>query len=94
MSLMTGMSAHDPMAGMDMPGWMTHVLGVVRLSLNRQSGPSGDTLVESSNWSMAMSQHRLGPGLLTFMLMNSLEPATFRNRGSPELFQTGEAYRG
>jgi hypothetical protein len=73
---------------------MTHVLGVVRLSLNRQSGPSGDTLVESSNWSMVMAQHRLGPGLLTFMLMNSLEPATFRKRGSPELFQTGEAYRG
>jgi hypothetical protein len=28
------------------------------------------------------------------MLMNSLEPWTFEKRGSPELFQTGESYRG
>jgi hypothetical protein len=28
------------------------------------------------------------------MMMNSLEPATFAKRGSLELFQTGESYRG
>jgi hypothetical protein len=94
MSLMAGMSPKDPMGGMDMPGWATHVMGVARLSLNYQGGPSGDTLVESSNWNMVMAQHRVGPGLLTLMMMNSLEPATFHKRGSPELFQTGEAFRG
>jgi hypothetical protein len=28
------------------------------------------------------------------MMMNSLEPWTYEKRGSPELFQTGESYRG
>ena len=94
MSRMAGMSPQEPMQGMEMPGWTTHVMGVARLSLNHQGGPSGDTLVESSNWNMVMAQHRLGPGLLTFMMMNSLEPATFHKPGSPELFQTGEASHG
>jgi hypothetical protein len=94
MSLMTGMTPRDPMGGMAMPGWMTHVLGVARLSANHQGGPSGGTRVESSNWNMLMAQHQLGQGLLTLMMMNSLEPATFHKPGSPELFQTGEAYQG
>ena len=94
MSLMTGQSSADPMGGMEMPGWMTHVMGIARLSVNHQGGSSGDTQVESSNWNMLMAQRRLGPGLLTVMMMNSLEPATFHAPGSPELFQTGEAYRG
>ena len=94
MSLMTGMTPVDPMGGMEMPGWTTHVMGVARLSVNHQGGPSGDTEIESSNWNMVMAQHGLGPGLLTLMMMNSLEPATFHTPGSPELFQTGEAYRG
>jgi hypothetical protein len=94
MSLMTGQASLAPMGGMEMPGWMTHVMGVARLSFNRQGGPSGDTRIESSNWNMLMAQHSLGPGLLTFMMMNSLEPATFHEPGSPELFQTGEAYHG
>ncbi len=94
MSLMSGMTPHDPMAGMAMPGWQLMVMGVGRLGYNHQGGPSGDDSFESSNWAMVHLSHDLGPGRLSLMLMNSLEPWTFEKRGSPELFQTGESYRG
>jgi len=94
MSLMTGMTPHDPMAGMAMPGWHLMVMGVGRLGYNDQGGRSGDDAFESSNWNMLHLAHDLGPGRLSLMLMNSLEPWTFEKRGSPELFQTGESYRG
>ena len=76
MSLMAGMTAEDPMAGMAMPGWQLMDMGVFRFGYNDQSGPSGAESWESTNWNMAMAQHDLGGGRLTFMLMNSLEPAT------------------
>jgi len=94
MNLMTGMSPRDPMGGMAMPGWHLMVLGVARLSYNHQAGRSGDNALESSNWNMVHLSHDLGRGRLSLMLMNSLEPWTFEKRGSPELFQTGETYRG
>ena len=94
MALMAGMTPRDPMAGMQMPGWAWMVTGVARLALNDQGGPSGERDVESSNWNMLMGHHDLGSGRLTLMLMNSLEPATFEDDGSPELFQTGEAFEG
>jgi hypothetical protein len=43
---------------------------------------------------MLMLQRDLAGGRLTFMMMNSLEPATFPEGGTPELFQTGEAFNG
>jgi hypothetical protein len=94
MSLMTGMTPHDRMAGMEMPGWSWMVLGVGRIVLNDQGGPSGDRAFESSNWNMVMGHHALGRGRLSLMLMNSLEPATIEDEGSPELFQTGESFGG
>src|SRR6476661_6518123 len=94
MALMTGMTPHDPMAGMAMPGWHLTVMGIARLGYNRQGGRSGDDAFESSNWNMVHAAHDLGRGRLSLMLMNSLEPWTFEKRGSPELFQTGESYRG
>ena len=94
MSLMTGMTPRDPMAGMAMPGWHFMILGVGRLGYNHQGGRSGDDAFESSNWNMVHVAHELGRGRLSLMLMNSLEPWTFEKRGSPELFQTGESYRG
>jgi len=93
MSLMTGMVPRDPMAGMAMPGWHVMDLGAARLSYNRQGGPSGGSEVESSNWNMIHAQKALGPGRLSLMMMNSLEPATYPKLGSRELFQTGESYR-
>src|SRR6185295_16701966 len=94
MSEMAGMTAEDPMAGMAMPGWTFMDMGVFRLGYNRQGGPSGDRVVESSNWNMAMAQRDLAGGRLTLMLMNSLEPATLPEGGSPHLFQTGESLHG
>ncbi len=94
MSLMTGMTPRDGMSGMAMPNWHVLDTGVARVSYNRQGGPSGGSQIESSNWNMVHAQRSLGPGRLSLMLMNSLEPATFPRRGSRELFQTGESYRG
>jgi hypothetical protein len=94
MTLMTGMTPRDPMEGMSDPGWHVMVLGIARIGYNRQSGPSGEDAIESSNWNMIHAGRRVGPGRLSLMLMNSLEPWTFERRGSPELFQTGESFRG
>jgi hypothetical protein len=94
MALMTGMTPQDEMAGMAMPGWQVMVLGVARLGYNDQGGRSGATVFESSNWNMVHAAHDLAGGRLSLMIMNSLEPWTFEKRGSPELFQTGEAYGG
>jgi len=92
MALMAGMTPQDPMHGMGRPGWLFHLMGLARLSYNDQGSPSGDSALESSNWNMVMVQREIGPGRATFMLMNSLEPATVPEEGSPELFQTGESF--
>jgi hypothetical protein len=94
MPLMAGMTARDPMAGMDQPGWQWMGLAVGRLGRNDQGGPSGEESFESSNWIMGMAQRRLGRGRLTLMAMGSLEPATVPEAGSPELFQVGETFQG
>jgi len=94
MTLMTGMVPDDPMGGMGMPGWHLMDLGVARLAFNGQGGASGRKGAESSNWNMFHASRDLWGGHLSLMAMNSLEPATFPAAGSPELFQTGEEYRG
>lgn len=94
MTLMTGMTARDPMAGMTQPRWTVMFQGTARLSYNRQGGPSGDEVLESSNWSMVHAGRGIGRGRLSLMMMNSLEYWTFERRGSRELFQTGESYGG
>lgn len=91
---MAGMKPRDPMAAMDMPGWRWMSMGIVRGQYNRQGGPSGDDVVESTNWSMVMGQRDLVGGRLTVMMMNALEPATLRGGGTPQLFQTGETFEG
>jgi hypothetical protein len=94
MTLMAGMTAEDPMAGMAMPRWHWMTMGMARLVYNRQGGPSGKEQVESSNWTMLMGQRDLGRGRLTLMAMNSLEAATLPGAGSAQLFQTGETFEG
>jgi len=93
MALMTGMTPSDAGA-MSMEGWHLMDLGIARLTFNRQSGASGGSEFESSNWNMVHASRQIGGGRLSLMLMNSLEPATFAKLGSRELFQTGESYRG
>lgn len=60
----------------------------------QQSGPRGADKLFSTNWLMAMAQHKLGVGTLTIKAMFSLEPATISNRRYPELFQQGETAYG
>jgi hypothetical protein len=69
MSRMTGMTAHDPMAGMAMPGWSFMVMGVAA-PVQRQGGRPA-TRRSSSNLNMLMLQRDLAGGRLTFMMMNS-----------------------
>ncbi len=49
---------------------------------------------ESQNWFMLAGRRRLGPGRFSFDAMASLEPFTMEAIGSPQVFQTGEAYHG
>jgi hypothetical protein len=94
MWLMAGMTPRDPMGGLGMPQWHWMTMGIVRLVYNHQGGPSGDEAFESTNWIMAMGQRDVGRGRLTLMIMNSAEPATLPEGGSPQLFQTGETFQG
>jgi hypothetical protein len=48
---------------------------------------------ESQNWFMASVVRGLGAGRLAFDGMMSLEPFTMQDRGSPQLFQTGESFQ-
>ena len=86
MSLMTGMTPRDPMGGMSMPGWHIMDMGVVKVIYNRQGGPSGKQDFESLNWNMLHASRTVGPGRLSLMLMNSLQPVTFLKRGHNMLF--------
>lgn len=49
---------------------------------------------ESQNWFMADGQRVAGAGTLSLLSMFSLEPFTERAIGSPQVFQTGETFRG
>ena len=48
---------------------------------------------ESQNWFMLAANRQTGRGHLTLTTMLSLEPFTLQDRGSPQLFQTGESYQ-
>jgi hypothetical protein len=65
-----------------------------KIGVNAQGGPRGVTKFESQNWFMPMAMRRVGKGTLTLRGMFSLEPLTYSGMGSPQLFQTGEAYKG
>jgi hypothetical protein len=93
MTLMNGMVPVEPMAGMRMP-WHLMDVGLATGGYDSQGGPSGGQEGESVNWNMLHLQGSLGPGLLSVMMMNSLEVVTFPKEGSHELFQTGESYQG
>lgn len=48
---------------------------------------------ESQNWFMGLGDRAVGSGRLTIASMVSLEPFTLHDRGSPQLFQTGESFQ-
>lgn len=73
--------------------WYVMGHGEIKAGINHQGGPRGVTKAESQNWFMPMAYRRVGRGTLQLRGMFSLEPLTFPKPGSPQLFQTGEAYR-
>lgn len=75
-------------------GFATMVHGWAFLTANRQGGPSGDRDFESQSHVMVVSTASAGGGTLSLLGTFSLEPATIPPRGSPELFQRGEAWHG
>ncbi|HVF49525.1 MAG TPA: hypothetical protein VNA19_05535 [Pyrinomonadaceae bacterium] len=74
--------------------WLLMFHGEAKIGVNRQGGPRGLTKLESQNWFMPMAFRRVGAGTLQLRGMFSLEPLTFSGAGSPQLFQTGEVYKG
>ena len=74
--------------------WLLFFHGDAKIGVNAQGGPRGVTKLESQNWLMPMAFRRVGPGTLQLRGMFSFEPFTFSGPGSPQLFQTGETFRG
>jgi hypothetical protein len=74
--------------------WLVFFHGDLKFGVNSQGGPRGVTKFESQNWFMPMAFRRVGAGTLQLRGMFSFEPFTFSGQGSPQLFQTGETYRG
>jgi hypothetical protein len=75
-------------------GWLFFLHGEAKIGVNAQGGPRGVTKFESQNWIMPMAFRRVGHGTLQLRAMFSFEPFTFSPGGSPQLFQTGESYKG
>ncbi|HLL16299.1 MAG TPA: hypothetical protein VK388_14635 [Pyrinomonadaceae bacterium] len=74
--------------------WLFMFHGEAKIGVNSQGGTRGITKFESQNWIMPMAYRRVGAGTLQLRAMLSLEPLTFSGAGSPQLFQTGEVYKG
>jgi hypothetical protein len=74
--------------------WGIMVHGQAFLDYDNQGGPRGATRVVSENWGMAMAHRELGKGKLMLRGMVSLDRWTVQPRGYPQLFQTGETFRG
>ena len=77
------------------PGWQWSVEGSVFFGYNYQYRKFTDfDEVESQNWVMTALQKSSGASTLHLMAMFSLEPFTLRDIGSPQVFQTGETFKG
>ena len=74
--------------------WLFMFHGEAKVGVNAQGGLRGVTKFESQNWIMPMAYRRVGAGTLQLRAMLSVEPLTFSGAGSPQLFQTGEVYKG
>ncbi|MBI3951261.1 MAG: hypothetical protein HY314_12500 [Acidobacteria bacterium] len=74
--------------------WMVMLHGDLKVGFNHQGGPRGVNKAESQNWLMIMAEREAGPGRLMVRGMFSAEPGTAPNGGFPQLFQSGETFRG
>ncbi len=74
--------------------WQLMAHGSLFLTFNKPTGPRGAGKFESMNWLMFMEERKLGRGTLQFRQMLSAESLTSPHPGFPQLFQTGETYKG
>jgi hypothetical protein len=74
--------------------WMLMAHGNLIAGFNHQGGPRGVNKAESQNWFMLMAERSAGGGQLMLRGMFSAEPWTAPRGGFPELFQTGETFKG
>jgi hypothetical protein len=86
----TPMSAWHAMFG----GWMFMLHTEIKVGFDHQGGWRGVGKAESQNWLMVMAEGNAGAGRLMLRGMVSAEPLTAPHGGFPQLFQTGETYRG
>jgi hypothetical protein len=76
-------------------GWTWSADANVFAGFNYQQRHFADfSAFESQNWGMIAITHRAGRSQLSLDSMLSLEPLTIPAGGSPQLFQTGESYKG
>jgi hypothetical protein len=77
------------------PGWTWNANVQAFLNLNLQERKFTDiNRVESQNWFMGTGARPVGRGRLMLHAMFSVEPWTFHQYGSAQVFQTGETYQG
>jgi len=77
------------------PGdWQVMLHGNLFMGFNHQAYPRGVGKAESQNWLMLMGERQAGRGRLQLRGMFSAEALTAPHGGFPQLFQTGETYRG
>jgi hypothetical protein len=75
--------------------WTWQVDGAAFLGYNYQYRKFRDfDEVESQNWVLGAGMRTFGSTQLRLSTMLSLEPVTLAALGSPQVFQTGETYRG
>lgn len=100
---MTAIGSGTSLLPSSSPGYMWHLMkgdwmimahGDLKAGLNHQGGPRGVNKAESQNWFMLMAEREAGPGRLMLRGMFSAEPATAPRGGFPELFQSGETFKG
>ena len=86
---------HEHHVAPPVAGWDWRVDAQAFLNVNLQERKFRDFhVVESQNWFMTNGTRRVGRGRLDLHGMLSLEPWTVRDLGSPQVFQTGESFRG
>jgi hypothetical protein len=77
------------------PGWQWQTNGNVFAGGNYQYRKFTDFhALESQNWVMLAGQRPWAGGELQLTSMLSFEPFTFKEIGSPQVFQTGETFEG
>ncbi|HZE89583.1 MAG TPA: hypothetical protein VE404_08550, partial [Verrucomicrobiae bacterium] len=74
--------------------WTVGYHGYAFLDVNRQESTSTARDFQSENHVMVFASRPWGRGTLQLLGTFTLEPATYRAEGEPELFQRGETYDG